>query len=78
MLQYLYAFISTAVASIPNHSPIPGAPSSDPYAQLLSHKDDQIPTCYGTRCFSATLWIAAGCCVVSGLGMFVVGRRWKV
>jgi hypothetical protein len=70
--QYLYAFVSTLVASSPNRSPIPDAPHH------FGHKEDQIPACYGTKCFSFTLWIAAGCCVISGLGMFVVGRRWKV
>lgn len=34
--------------------------------------------CYGSECFSGTLGIAAGCCVVSGLGFAWIGRRWKV
>lgn len=60
LMQYLYAFISSAIASIPDHN-----------------LKDQ-PVCYGSRCFSATLWIAAVCCVFSGAGMFWIGRRWKV
>ncbi len=34
--------------------------------------------CYGTECFRETFWIAAGCCALSAIGMWVLGRRWRV
>ncbi|KAL1407246.1 hypothetical protein Q8F55_006664 [Vanrija albida] len=34
--------------------------------------------CYGPKCFSTTFFISAIGCVVSALGLFLLGQRWRV
>ncbi|TXT13159.1 hypothetical protein VHUM_01560 [Vanrija humicola] len=34
--------------------------------------------CYGAKCFSTTFYISAVGCVVSALGLFLLGQRWRV
>jgi hypothetical protein len=68
--QYLFALVSTAVAE--QADVIPGA--SGP--SIL--KADEAPVYYGPKCFRPTLWVSAVCCVVAALGLFLLGRRWKV
>jgi len=37
-----------------------------------------VAQCYGPNCFRLTFWLCSGCCFISGIGVWLVGRRWKV
>lgn len=64
VVQYLYAWLSVAVAE---RDVGQGFKNTEPVIQ-----------CYGARCFQPTFWVGAGCCVISSIGLFWLGRRWRV
>ncbi|KIS00547.1 hypothetical protein L804_01962 [Cryptococcus deuterogattii 2001/935-1] len=45
---------------------------------LLSTPSDSQTECHGTHCFRVTFIVCAVSCFVGGLGIWLLGRRWKV
>ncbi|KAK4688251.1 hypothetical protein P7C73_g1872, partial [Tremellales sp. Uapishka_1] len=48
------------------------------YALISDSMAKHSNTCYGSKCFIPTFWIATATCLVSGLGIFLLGKRWKL
>lgn len=45
---------------------------------LLSTPLDSQTECHGTHCFRVTFIVCAVSCFVGALGLWLLGRRWKV
>lgn len=68
--QYLYALLSQAVAE-------EGQEPVSPVISTLVKSTSPVLTCYGTKCFEPSLWVATACAILSSIGFVVIARMWK-